>query len=76
MENPKVVLTFRLDSYDLDIDAPELTLDFVISLIDRAKRMLEEQQKIVTAHQISAGVRQLAADAQRTEKVLSRVKLQ
>jgi hypothetical protein len=76
MDNPKVVLTFRLDTYDLDIDAPDLSLDFVMSIIERAKRMLEVQEKIMVAHQISQGVRAIAANEEHTKRVLSKVKLQ
>jgi hypothetical protein len=76
MANPTVILTFHPDTFELDIDAPELQLDFVMSLIDRAKHALENQEKIVIAHQISAGVRALAENQNRTEKVLSRIKLQ
>jgi len=76
MENPTVLLTFHLDTYELDIDAPELTLDFVMSLIERAKRMLENQEKVVVAHQISQGVRAAAMNQQRTESLLSKIKLQ
>lgn len=76
MENPTVILTLHMDTLELDVDAPELALDVVISLIDRAKRALKNQEKIVIAHQISSGVRALAENQNRTEKVLSRIKLQ
>lgn len=76
MENPTVILTLHMDTLELDVDAPELALDVVISLIDRAKRALENQEKIFIAHQISSGVRALAENQNRTEKVLSRIKLQ
>lgn len=76
MENPTVILTLHMDTLELDIDAPELSLDIVMSLIDRAKHMLENQEKILIAHQISAGVREAAMNQQRTAKVLDRIKLQ
>ena len=75
MDNPTVMLTLHMDTLELDIDAPELSLDVVISLIERAKRMLENQEKIVVAHQISAGVRVMAENAQRTHQVMSKIKM-
>ena len=75
MDNPTVMLTLHMDTLELDIDAPELSLDVVISLIERAKRMLENQEKIVVAHQISAGVRAMAENAQRTHQVMSKIKM-
>ena len=75
MENPTVMLTLHMDTLELDIDAAELSLDVVISLIERAKRMLENQEKIFMAHQISAGVRVMAENAQRTHQVMSKIKM-
>jgi hypothetical protein len=75
MDNPTVMLTLHMDTLELDIDAPELSLDVVISLIERAKRMLENQEKIVVAHQISAGVRAMDENAQRTHQVMSKIKM-
>ena len=75
MDNPTVMLTLHMDTLELDFDGPELSLDVVISLIERAKRMLENQEKIVVAHQISAGVRVMAENAQRTHQVMSKIKM-
>lgn len=75
MENPTVILTLDMDTLELDINASTLTLDVAISLIDRAKRALENQEKIVIAQQISANVRAIAQNQNRTENVLSRIKL-
>lgn len=52
-----VVLKFNTETFELDVDAPDLQLEFVLSLVDRARRMLEEQQKIVTAQAVSQAVR-------------------
>lgn len=54
MENPVLTLTFHLDTMELDVDGPTLSLDFAISLLDRAKRLLENQEKIVIAQQLRA----------------------
>ena len=70
-----VILKFNTETFELDVDAPDLSLDFVLSLVDRAQRILEEQVKIATGRQISQAVRTDAANVQRTEQVLSQVKL-
>jgi hypothetical protein len=75
MDHAIVELTFNRETLELDVNAPDLTLDVVISIVERAKRMLENQEKIVIAQQISQGVRAIAQEQDRTEKVLSRVKL-
>lgn len=56
MENPKLVLIFHLDTLELDIDAPELSMDFCLSMLDRAVRMLERQEKLDIATQMRQGV--------------------
>lgn len=56
MENPKLTLTFHLDTLELDIDAPELSMDFCLSMLDRAVRMLERQEKLDIATQMRQGV--------------------
>lgn len=66
-----VVISMNLDTYELSIDAPELPLDFAMSLVERAKRALENQEKIVVAQQL----RQMAADQERTKSVVSRIKM-
>jgi len=72
MENPTLLLTFHLDTLELDIDSPTLTLDFAISLLDRAKRMLEVQEKLLIAQQVRAQ----GENQERTHRVLRSVKLQ
>jgi hypothetical protein len=52
MENPVLTLTFHLDTFELDIDAPSLPVDFAISLLDRAKRLLENHEKMAIAQQM------------------------
>jgi hypothetical protein len=71
MENPTLLLTFHLDTLELDIDAPALSIDFAVSLLDRAKHLLENQEKIVIAQQLRA----LAGNESRTNEVLNRIKL-
>lgn len=75
MENPKVVLTFHTDTYELDIDAPELSLDFVLSIIERAKRMLDHQERIVVAQQMGAVAAQARDNEARTKRVISNLKM-
>lgn len=77
MNNPVVTVTLRLDKdYELDIAAPELSLDFVLSLLDRAKRILEVHEKLAVANQIQANIRAVDGDRERTMQVMKRVKLQ
>jgi hypothetical protein len=54
MENPTLLLTFHLDTLELDIDAPKISIDFAISLLDRAKRLLEMKEKLEMAQQLRA----------------------
>jgi hypothetical protein len=54
MENPTLLLTFHLDTLELDIDAPDISIDFAISLLDRAKRLLEAKEKITLAQHLRA----------------------
>ena len=51
MENPTLLLTFHLDTLELDIDAPAISIDFALSLLDRAKRLLEAKEKFMMAQQ-------------------------
>lgn len=71
----KAILTleFNPETYELHINAPDLELDFVLSLIDRAQRELEEQVRIRTARTISMYVRTDINQVKRTEEVLNRV---
>jgi hypothetical protein len=54
LENPTLLLTFHLDTLELDIDAPTLSPDFAISLLERAKRLLEAREKMTMAQQLRA----------------------
>lgn len=76
MKDATVLLTLNRENLELDILAPDLSLDVVISLMERARRALENQEKILVAHQVSQSVREAAANQQHAERVLSRVKLQ
>jgi len=72
MENPTLTLTFHLDTFELDIDAPSLSLDFALSLLDRARRLLEAQEKLV----IARGVREAVENETRANRIVRNVKLQ
>jgi exonuclease VII small subunit len=71
-----VELVFHTDTFELDINAMDLNLDFAMSLLERGLRLLRFQEKILIAQQASAAVRQVAIDQERTKRVLDRVKLQ
>jgi transposase-like protein len=79
MENPTVLITFHPDTLELDVDAPALSLDTVISFLQRALRQCENAEKIVVAQQVTAAVRDVNANAayneMRTKKVLSNIKM-
>lgn len=79
MENTTIQITFHPDTMELDVDAPELALDVVISFLQRALRQCENAEKIVVAQQVSAAVRDAALNAsvneQRTRSVLSKLKM-
>lgn len=71
MDKYKLLLVFNPDTMDLEINAPEMPSDFAISLLDRAKKMIENQEKLVMAQQI----RSMAESDERTNRVLQKVKL-
>lgn len=71
-----VILTLHSDTLELDLDCPELPLDVVISLLQRAMRACENQEKIVMAGHLAQASREASASVDRTHKVLSRIKLQ
>lgn len=71
MEDATIILTFHHDTMELDIDAPTVPLDFAMSILDRAKRALENQEKILLAHKL----REINQEEQRTQKVISRIKM-
>jgi hypothetical protein len=79
MENITIVLTYHPDTLELDVDAPTLALDVVISFLQRAMRQCENAEKIVVAQQVTAAVRDVNANAafneMRTKKVLSNIKM-
>jgi hypothetical protein len=72
MENPTITLTFKLDTWELEINAPAMPFDFAIALLDRAKHLLETQEKILLAQQIRAN----EADVQKANSILRNVKIQ
>lgn len=53
MENPVLTLTFHLDTMEMDVDAPTLSIEFAISMLDRAKRLLEAKEKVETMLAVS-----------------------
>jgi hypothetical protein len=75
VENPTIILTFHPDTLELDVDAPELALDVVISFLQRAIRQCENAEKIVVAQQVSAAVKNIAMNEERTQRVISRIKM-
>jgi transposase-like protein len=84
VENSTIIITFHPDTLELDLDAPQLSLDTVISFLQRALRQCENAEKIVVAQQVTAAVRDLntkvamseAVNEARTKGVLSRLKIQ
>lgn len=75
MENPTLTLTLHLDTLEMDIDAPEISLDFALSMIERAKRILDHQERVVVAQQMAQGVRAAQSNEERTRKVISNLKM-
>lgn len=75
MENKTILITFHPDTLELDVDAPELALDVVISFLQRAMRQCENAEKVVVAQQVSAAVRDAANNHHRTLSVLSNLKM-
>jgi hypothetical protein len=71
-----MIITFDRESLEISIDAPEISLDFGISLLDRAKRVLEAQEKIVLMQKAAAQSRIDAMNEAKTGRILDRVKLQ
>lgn len=71
MENKTILIIFHPDTLELEIEAPELPMDFAMSMLERAKRALENQEKIALAQLM----RHSAAEQERTEKVISRIKM-
>jgi hypothetical protein len=76
VNNPTMIITFDRESLEISIDAPEISLDFGISLLDRAKRVLEAQEKIVLMQKAAAQSRIDAMNEAKTGRILDRVKLQ
>ncbi len=76
MENSTIIITYHKDTLEMDVDAPELALDIVISFLQRALRQCENSEKIVVAQQVNAAIRGDAMNQMRTKEVLSRIKLQ
>lgn len=76
MENPAIIITLNLENLELSVDAPTLTLDVVISILQRAMRQCENAEKVVVAQQVSAAVRGDQLNEHRTKSVLSRIRPQ
>ena len=74
-EGKSILLTFNPDTLELDVDAPELGLDVVISFLQRALRQCENAEKVLVAQQVSTAVRDAAHNEQRTRSVLSNLKM-
>jgi hypothetical protein len=68
-----MLLTFHPDTLELDIDAPDMTLDFGIALLQRAKHLLEFQEKLLLAKLVRE---QDVANEIRTNDVIRKLKLQ
>jgi hypothetical protein len=79
MENTTIQITFHPDTMEMDVDAPELRLDVVISFLQRALRQCENAEKVVVAQQMGAVARDAAVNSamneQRTRSVLSKLKM-
>jgi hypothetical protein len=70
-----LTLIFHRDTLEVEINAPEMPLDFGISLLERAKRVLEAQEKLVIAQQMGAVAAQVRDNADRTKRVISNLKM-
>ena len=75
LEDKTILITFKPDTLEMNIDAPDLTLDVVISFLERALRQCENSEKVVIAQQVSQAVREVTTNAQRTRSVLSNLKM-
>jgi transposase-like protein len=75
MSDRTVLITYHDDTLEMDIDAPDLALDIVISFLQRALRQCENAEKVVVAQQVSAAVRDAAENQGRTRRVLSNLKM-
>jgi hypothetical protein len=71
-----MVIVFNRESLEISIDAPDMSLDFGLSLLERAKRVLEAQEKIVLTQKAIAVSRAEAQNELRSKAVLDRIKLQ
>ena len=71
-----MVIVFNRESLEISIDAPDMSLDFGLSLLERAKRILEAQEKIVLTQKAIAVSRADAQNELRSKAVLDRIKLQ
>jgi hypothetical protein len=71
-----MVIVFNRESLEISIDAPDMSLDFGLSLLERAKRILEAQEKIVLTQKAIAVSRAEAQNELRSKAVLDRIKLQ
>lgn len=75
MEKPAIIVTFDPETMEMNVDAPTLALDVVISFLQRALRQCENAEKIVVAQQMSTAVREVATNENRTKRILSTIKM-
>jgi len=75
-ENPTMVIVFDRKTLEISIDAPDMSLDFGLSILERAKRILEAQEKIALTQKAAAAVRAEAQNEFRAQAVVDRIKLQ
>jgi hypothetical protein len=76
MDNPTVILTFNKETFLVNLDAPDLPLDFVMSILKDALRQCENLEKITIAQQVGTAARAAVVNQERTSRVLDRIKLQ
>lgn len=76
MSTVTVTLTLNTDTYELDIQGDAIPLDFALSIIKRACRRLEQQEKIIIVQQMGQAQAQAVSDHHRTEGVMRKIKLQ
>jgi hypothetical protein len=72
----RIELVQHLDgNYDLDINAPEINIEYALSIIERAKRLLENHLELLLAQQKIAQARGDIHNEARTRKILSNLKM-
>lgn len=74
----RVELVAYLDGdYALDVNAPDVNIEYVLSILERAQRLVKDQMALLLAQQQGAAMQQAAMvqaqSAQRTSKILEGV---